>query len=252
MTLNEHQFKYATIKPPGLTDDQHFVAADKHGVIGSVTYEPPKERLTDVAGEAAGAWPSRAYHSMATLPEQGRMLRSVPAEIESLAVDYDVRGRGIATGLVGLAVQEHQNRFGQGTFPKPSGALSEDSSAFATKLTGQHHAQTWGNGMQDPEDLEYDDYGDPVPVAHNMRPEEEFADTTLGNRDAQFQGARRKAIRQGRPNPIRQVTPPDTGALLGQYRGQPEAPAPAPEGKQLSFLKDKGSQAPQVKKRFLS
>jgi GNAT superfamily N-acetyltransferase len=224
--------------------------------IGTILYSPPREYPHGHVG-------SSAQQTKA----QPEMFWQRPARLDMLAVDPEYHGRGVGSALVGLAVNEHQARFGQNSVPGVSENLSADSSAMATKLTGRQHEQTWGTGME-----ETPDHDDDVVAALGGRPEDEFAAEKMWDNRGVPEALREEADwHDENPDeyddwparPVRQYPTGDLSRHVALYTGTmpPEAPADAPdqrtwgpegtgEGKQLSFLKGKKSNAPQVKKRL--
>lgn len=221
--------------------------------IGQITYSPPRE------------W---EYSALVTPRpgQQGEMFRQSPAELDMLAVDKEYRGAGVASRLIDMAVGEHQARFGQNSVPMLAEELSADSSAMANKLTGRQHEQTWGTSHEETPDY-YDDV-----VAALGRPEDAFAARKMRESRGVPEDLREAANWHDenpdpydRPaRPVRQYPTGDLSRHVALYTGTmpPEAPADAPdqrtwgpegtgEGKQLSMLKGKKSNAPQVKKRLL-
>jgi GNAT superfamily N-acetyltransferase len=218
--------------------------------IGQITYSPPRE------------WELYPAQMTPRPGQQGEMFRQSPAELDMLAVDKEYRGAGVASRLIDMAVGEHQARFGQNSVPLLAESLSADSSAMANKLTGRQHEQTWGTGHEETTDHD-DEFG---------RSEDKFAARKMSESRGIPEALREEADwHDENPDeyddwparPIRQYPTGDLSRHVALYTGTmpPEAPADAPdqrtwgpegtgEGKQLSFLKGKKSNAPQVKKRL--
>lgn len=136
-------------------------AATEHGdddPVGTVKYKPPTEKHTfehantrvmtfePIPGGIAERG-SMAYNPHGDLPQQGVLVKGTAARVDMLATHPDHRGIGLGGAMVDLAIDEHQRRFGHNSFPKAATFLSADSAGMVTHLTGKHHEQMWGTGM---------------------------------------------------------------------------------------------------------